>query len=300
MHVRGTGEKPFPLVVTHGWPGSFIEMRKIIPLLTEPAAHGGDPADSFDVIVPSLPGYGFSDRPSQPGMSPAAVADLWARLMRGLGYERFGAQGGDWGGAVSAWLAVRHPDQVAGIHLNFVSAVFDHVDDGRDAAEQAYLTTRGDWLDTEGGYSHQQGTKPQTLAYALTDLPAGLAAWIIEKFHRWSDCGGNLESVFTADELLTNISIYWLTETISSSIRIYKESRRQPLRFTAGQRVRPPLGFARFPVEIPAPPRALLERVFDLRQWAEMPRGGHFAAMEQPALLAEEIRRFFRPLRKTA
>jgi pimeloyl-ACP methyl ester carboxylesterase len=179
-----------------------------------------------------------------------------------------------------------------------VSGLFDHVDDGRDAAEQAYLAGRSGWLDAEGAYNHQQGTKPQTLAYGLTDSPVGLAAWIVEKFRTWSDCGGDVDSVFTADELLTNISIYWLTETLSSSVRIYKEARRSPLRFTAGQRVAPPLGFARFPREIPAPPRALLERVFDLRQWTEMPRGGHFAAMEQPALLADDIRRFFRPLRR--
>jgi len=298
VHVRGVGPACFPLVLTHGWPGSFIEMRKIIPLLTDPAAHGGEAADAFDVVVPSLPGYGFSDRPRQAGMSPAAIADLWARLMRGLGYQRFGAQGGDWGGAVSTWLSIRHPDVVAGIHLNFVSGIFDHVDDGRDASEQAYLAGRGGWLDAEGGYNHLQGTKPQTLAYGLTDSPAGLAAWIVEKFRTWSDCGGDVESVFTADELLANISIYWLTETFSSSVRIYKEARRSPLRFAAGQRVRPPLAFARFPAEIPTPPRALLERVFDLRQWTEMPRGGHFAAMEQPALLADDIRRFFRPLRR--
>ena len=181
------------------------------------------------------------------------------------------------------------------MHLNYVSGMFEPTD---DPLVQSYTAARADWFDREGGYNHQQATKPQTLAYGLTDSPAGLAGWIIEKFRTWSDCGDNVENVFSRDELLTNISIYWLTGTIASSMRIYKESRRQPLRFAAGQRVGPPLGFARFPAEIPTPSRALLQRFFDLRQYTEMPRGGHFAAMEQPALLAGDIRTFFRPLRQ--
>ncbi len=296
VHIRGKGPNPTPLIITHGWPGSFVEMRGIIPLLTDPAAHGGDPADAFDLVIPSLPGYGFSDRPTRPGMSPAAVADLWVKLMHGLRYPRFGAQGGDWGAAVSTWLAILHPDALIGLHLNFLPAVFPPSAIA-SAAERAYFDARSAWTEGEGAYGHQHGTKPQTLAYGLTDSPVGLAAWILEKFRAWSDCGGDPLRAFTADDLLTNISIYWFTETISSSIRLYKEARRSPLRLSLGQRVLPPMGFAQFPVEIPCAPRDLVSRFFDVHQWTAMPRGGHFAAMEQPVLLAADVTRFFRSLR---
>ena len=282
VHIRGTGSNSQPLIVTHGWPGSFIEMRGIIPLL----------ADGFDLVIPSLPGYGFSDAPRSPGVSPRAVADLWVKLMRGLGYDRFGVQGGDWGAIVSTFLALNHPDAVTGFHLNFLAGAFPPSPDASDA-EKAYFTARGAWFDTEGAYGHQHGTRPQTLAYALNDSPAGLAAWILEKFRVWSDCGGDPLNAFSMDDLLTNISIYWFTGTIASSIRLYKEMRRDPLRFTPGQRIIPPLAFASFPVEIPCPPRELAERFFNVQQWTKMPRGGHFAAMEQPALLADDIKRFF-------
>ena len=285
VHVKGRGAHPRPLLITHGWPGSFIEMRGIIPLLTQ-----GDPC--FDLIIPSLPGYGFSGRPVQPGMSPRAVADLWVKLMDGLGYRRFGLQGGDWGAIVSTFLAKNHPDRVTGFHQNFLAGGFPPPGPDASAAEKAYFAARATWQDVEGAYGHQHGTRPQTLAYGLTDSPAGLAAWILEKFRVWSDCGGDPLNAFSMDDLLTNISIYWFTGTISSSIRLYKEMRGDPLRF--GDRITPPFAFAQFPVEIPCPPREVAEHYFNVRQWTVMPRGGHFAAMEQPALLADDIKRFFR------
>jgi len=301
VHQRGTGPAPFPLVITHGWPGSFVEMEQIIPLLADPGGHGADPADAFDVVVPSLPGYGFSQRPSRPGFDPYQASDLWMRLMTGLGYERFGAQGGDWGASVSTWLAFRFPDHVAGLHLNFIPGSYrPPLGDGQPPLsedERAFLDASLAWADAEGAYGHIQRTRPQTLAYALTDSPVGLAAWIVEKFRAWSDCGGDVERAFTMDALLTNISIYWFTSTIGSSMRLYRESGRRPLHFAAGEHVSPPLGVAAFPHELPMPPRAWVERVYNVARWTPMPRGGHFAAMEAPELLAEEIRAFFRPLR---
>jgi len=301
VHQRGTGPAPFPLVITHGWPGSFVEMEQIIPLLADPGGHGADPVDAFDVVVPSLPGYGFSQRPSRPGFGPCQASDLWMRLMTGLGYERFGAQGGDWGASVSTWLAFRFPDHVAGLHLNFIPGSYrPPLGDGQPPLsedERAFLDASLAWADAEGAYGHIQRTRPQTLAYALTDSPVGLAAWIVEKFRAWSDCGGDVERAFTMDALLTNISIYWFTSTIGSSMRLYRESGRRPLHFAAGEHVSPPLGVAAFPHELPMPPRAWVERVYNVARWTPMPRGGHFAAMEAPELLAEEIRAFFRPLR---
>ena len=278
-------------------------MERILPLLTDPGAHGADPADAFDVIVPSLPGYGFSERPSRPGVGPHHVAGLWAELMQGLGYRRFGAQGGDWGASISTWLGFRLPDRVAGLHLNYIPGSFlPPLGEGQpplSADEQAFRAAAAAWLDAEGAYGRIHGTKPQTLAYALNDSPIGLAAWIAEKFRAWSDCGGDVEQSFTLDELLTDISIYWFTGTIGSSMRLYRESRLRPLHFAAGERVVPPLGVAQFPRELPLPPRSWVERVFTVSRWTPMPRGGHFAAMEAPELLASEIREFFRPLRRT-
>jgi pimeloyl-ACP methyl ester carboxylesterase len=301
IHARGAGPAPLPLIVTHGWPGSFVEMLKILPLLTDPARHGGDPRDSFDIVVPSLPGYGFSDRPTEQGMHPFRIADLWAELMRGLGYRRFGAQGGDWGSSVATCLGFAHAEDVVGIHLNYIPGSYSPYL-GPEApalteAEHAFLRARDEWVQTEGGYSQIQRTKPQTLAYGLNDSPVGLAAWIVEKFRAWSDCDGDIERRFTKDELLTNITIYWVTQTIASSARLYYESRRRPLRFQQGERVQPPCGVARFAKETPMPPREWVERSYNLQRWAELPRGGHFAALEEPELLAEDIRAFFRPLR---
>ena len=301
VHVRSKHPKPLPLIITHGWPGSFVEMVKLIPLLTDPEAHGGSAEDAFDVIVPSLPGYGFSDRPTERGMNPLKVAALWARLMTELGYERFAAQGGDWGSTISTAIGFNHAQRIIGIHLNYIAGRFlfggtlNQTPD--DETSKSYLAELRAWADMEGGYSHLQGTKPQTLAYALNDSPIGLAAWIFEKFRTWSDCNGELESIFTRDELLTDVMIYWVTETLNSSARLYYESRVQPLQLSTANRVEVPVAVAVFPKEIPMPPRALAERGFNIQRWTLMPRGGHFAAMEQPALLAQDIREFFRPLR---
>ncbi len=297
--AKGRGPKPVPLLLTHGWPGSFVEMEGILPLLTDPGAHGGDPADAFDVVIPSLPGYGFSGRPTAPGCGPQAIAGLWATLMSELGYINFGVQGGDWGSAVSVWLARTQPERVIGAHLNFMQSAFQAPADAPlTASEQEYLASVLRWRDAEGSYGAIQGTKPQTLGYGLTDSPAALAGWIAEKFRAWSDCGGDIARAIPIDTMLANIAIYWFTGNITSSLRIYKESRAAPLVFAPGERVIPPLGFAHFPKEILHPPRSYVERVFDVRQWTEMPRGGHFAAMEQPELLAADIRRFFRSLRQ--
>ncbi len=301
VHVRGKGPTPTPLVMTHGWPGSFVEMVKIIPLLTDPAAHGGKPEDAFDVVVPSLPGYGFSDRPGERGMNSTKIAALWVRLMRELGYERFAAQGGDLGAGVSTALGLDHPNSIIGIHLNYISGrvllggTLDQTPDDKAAA--AFVAELRAWADSEGGYSHLQSTKPQTLSYGLNDSPVGLAAWIIEKFRTWSDCGGDVERVFTRDELLTNVMIYWVTQTIGSSVRLYYESRQQPLRLSSAIRVKPPVAVVVFPKELPMPPRALAEGGFNIVRWTAMPKGGHFAALEQPELLARDIREFLGGLR---
>lgn len=300
VHVRGRGPRPMPLVVTHGWPGSFVEMRKLIPLLADPGARGGDPADAFDVVVPSLPGYGFSGRPSSPGMNAFRVAALWARLMEGLGYTRFGAQGGDFGASVTTALGLEHAGRLTGIHLNYIPGTYApdlSAGPPLSAEEEAFLAERERWAEEEGGYAHVQRTRPQTLAFALNDSPAGLAAWIVEKFRSWSDCGGDWRTRFTAEELLTNVTIYWVTETIGSSVRFYREMARRPVRFAAGQRVRTPTGVVRFAREEPLPPRSWVERGYDVVRWTGFDRGGHFAAMEEPELLAGEIRALFRPMR---
>ena len=246
VHQRGQGPSPLPLILTHGWPGSFVEMEQIIPFLADPGAHGGDPADAFHVVVPSLPGYGFSQPPSQPGVGPQRIAHTWAKLMAGLGYGRFGAQGGDWGASVSTWLAHRYPDRVAGLHLNFIPGSYRPPtgvgQPPQTPEEKAFLATAERWRESEGAYGRIQGTKPRSLAYGLTDSPAGLAGWIVEKFRAWSDCDGDVERHFTMERLLTNISLYWFTGTIGSSVRLYLEGRLQPVHFAAGERVAPPLG----------------------------------------------------------
>lgn len=302
VHQRGVGPRPLPLILTHGWPGSFVEMERIIPLLADPGAHGGDPADAFHVVVPSLPGYGFSQAPERPGFASSCIAELWFRLMTGLEYDRFGAQGGDLGAGVSTRLAHRFPEAVIGYHLNYISGGYrPPLGDGLPpltAEERSFLDVAAAWAEAEGAYAHLHSTKPQTLAYALNDSPVGLAAWIVEKFRAWSDCGGDVERVFSLDALLTDISLYWFSGTIEASIRIYKENRLHPLHFKPGERVKPPLGVALFPRELPVPPRSWVERCHNVVRWTDMPRGGHFAAMEQPGLLAEDIRAFFRPLRQ--
>ena len=303
LHARGKGPNPLPLIITHGWPGSFLEMMELIPQLADPARFGHDPADAFDVVVPSLPGYGFSDRPVAPGTSPKRVAEIWQALMvEVLGYERFGAQGGDWGASVATWLALGATDRVAGLHLNYIPGSYRPYlgPDARPASEsEALFVERCEaWSESEGAYAHQQRTKPQTLAYGLNDSPVGLAAWIIEKLRSWSDCNAEVERRFNRDELLTAVMLYWVTGTIGSSMRLYREATRSPLRFGKHERVSVPCGVALFPAETPAnPPREWVERGYNVSHWTEMPRGGHFAAWEEPELLADDIRKFFRDKR---
>ena len=303
IHERGSGPSPMPLVITHGWPSCFFEMTKIIPLLADPGSHGADPADAFDVVAPSLPGFGFSDASPEPGMQVQKVAGLWAKLMtENLGYPKFAAQGGDIGAGVTSRLGYAHHAQLYGIHLTSVTRPTPYLGAGSrplTGAEQAHSAHRERWFLDEGGYNHIQGTKPQTLSYGLNDSPAGLAAWIIEKYRTWSDCHGDIESRYTKDELLTIVTIYWVTNTIGSSVRMYKENQSHTWELAQDEKVPAPSGMALFPQEIARPPREWAERSYDVRRWQEMPRGGHFAALEEPQLLAHEIREFFRPLRES-
>jgi len=296
---RAKGTKALPLIITHGWPSSFIQMLKIIPLLTDPARYGGDESDSFDVVVPSMPGYGFSERPAEPGMVTSRIADLWAKLMTEvLGYSRFGAQGGDIGAGVTTRLGLQHASKLIGIHITDIARPYLGPGAGElSEAEKILLADEERWDQEEGAYSSIQATRPQTLSYGLNDSPAGLAAWIVEKFRAWSDCGGDVEKRFTKDELLTNVTIYWVTETISSSIRLYYEHRRNPRPLSLNEKVTIPTGVALFPKDLSNPPRKWAERTYNVKRWTQMPRGGHFAAMEEPDLLVEDIRAFFRPFR---
>ena len=303
LHAQGTGPAPMPLLLLHGWPGSVFEFLDIIPRLADPARFGGDPADAFTVVVPSLPGFGLSFAPGQRRFSADAMAACLAELMTGiLGYERFGAQGGDWGAFVASRLGYAHADALVGVHLNFLplsrdpSMVADPTPE-----ERRYLDDLAAWLKEEGAYQAIQGTRPQTLAFALTDSPAGLAAWIVEKFRAWSDCGGDIETVFTKDRILANIALYWFTGAIGSSFWPYYARQHGPWPVPEGATVDVPTGYAGFPREILRPPRSLAARTFtDMRRWETMPRGGHFAAMEAPEALADEVRAFFRPLRGMA
>jgi microsomal epoxide hydrolase len=301
LHVPGNGPAPCPLLLLHGWPGSVFEFLELIPRLTDPARFGGDPADAFTVVAPSLPGYGLSFKPGQPRFGVEEIADCVAELMHGaLGYTSFAVQGGDWGAITASRLGYAHPEKLIGIHLNLLPIRRDQQDVADpNPEEQAYLDQRATWLRDETGYQWIQGTKPQTLAFALSDSPAGLAAWIVEKFRTWSDCGGNVETVFTRDRLLANISFYWFTGAIGSSFWPYYAVRHRPWPVPDGRTVDVPTGYAQFPAEILRPPRSLAERTYtDIRRWTAMPRGGHFAALEQPEALANEVREFFRPLRR--
>lgn len=301
IHEKGKGPNPIPLIITHGWPSCFFEMTKIIPLLADPASYGGDAADSFDVVAPSLPGFGFSDHAQGRGMEIQRVAGMWNKLMsQNLGYPKFGAQGGDIGSGVTARLGFAHSDTLYGIHLTSITRPTPYLGPGSKPvtdAEQALITQRDKWFQDEGGYNHIQGTKPQTLAYGLNDSPVGLAAWIVEKYRTWSDCGGDVEKSYTKDELLTIVTIYWVTQTISSSTRMYFENQKHLWTMERDQKVPTPAGMAMFPQEISKPPREWGERSYHVRRWTEMASGGHFAALEEPQLLAEEVRAFFRDFR---
>ena len=300
LHVPGNGPNPCPLLLMHGWPGSVFEFMDLIPRLTDPASFGGDPADAFTVVAPSLPGYGLSFRPGQKRFGIEEIADCLADLMtETLGYRRFAAQGGDWGGITASRMGYAHAAKLLGIHVNLLAvrrepgAVTDPTPE-----ERRYLDELAHWLKEETGYQWIQGTRPQTLSFGLTNSPAGLAAWIVEKFRAWSDCGGDLESVFTRDQLLSNISLYWFTGAIGSSFFPYYFRMHRPWPVPDGGSIGVPAGYSEFPREILRAPRSLAARTYtDIRRWTVMPRGGHFAAMEQPEALAGEIRAFFRPLR---
>jgi pimeloyl-ACP methyl ester carboxylesterase len=301
LQIEGQGPDPCPLLLSHGWPGSVFEFLELIPRLTNPTQFGGDPADSFTVVAPSLPGYGLSFSPGQPRFGVEEIADCFASLMTDvLGHQRFGAQGGDWGSFITSRLAYSYPDRLIGIHLNMMPLRRDpKMVADPTSEERQYLEQLAIWLKDETGYQWIQGTRPQTLAFSLTDSPAGLAAWIIEKFRAWSDCSGDLESVFTKDELLANIGLYWFTGAIGSSFWPYYARMHRPWPVPDNANIAVPTGYSEFPREMLRPPRSLAARTYtDIRRWTVMPRGGHFAAMEQPEALAAEIREFFRPLRR--
>jgi microsomal epoxide hydrolase len=298
IHQRGVGPDPQPLLLVHGWPGSVWEFHELIPRLTDPGRFGGDPADAFTVVAPSLPGYTLSFEPGQARLGIVEMADCFARLMTGvLGHPRFAAQGGDWGGYVVGRLAHAHADTLLGAHLNFLPLPMDlPLPAGHSGEDRAYQEELRHWKAEETGYSSIQGTRPQTPAYALTDSPAGLAAWITEKFYAWTDHDRGAEPPVDLDWLLTNITLYWVTGAINSSFWPYYAMRHEPWPMP-GTRSDTPTAYASFPREIRHPPRALAEQVFAIRRWTEMPRGGHFAALEAPDLLAADVAAFFRELR---
>lgn len=295
VHRRSSHPGAMPLLLTHGWPGSIVEFDKVIEPLADPPAFGGRAADAFHLICPSLPGYGFSAKPSSPGWGVDRIARAWVALMARLGYERYFAQGGDWGSAITASLGAQDAAHCAGIHITLASETRAAVEGEPDEAERRALAGQRHYRREGSGYSKQQSTRPQTLGYGLTDSPVGQAAWILEKFQAWTDCDGRLENVLTRDELLDNVMLYWVNATGASSARLYWESFGK-------DRDRPPVdvpaGVAVFPKEIVAPVRKwMAPRFRNIVHWREMPRGGHFAAFEQPALFVDELRGFFGTLR---
>jgi len=296
VHMRSPRADALPLIITHGWPGSIVEFHKVIEPLVDPAAHGGDAADAFHVICPSLPGFGFSSKPASTGWGVDRIAATWAKLMARLGYARYGAQGGDWGSAVTSSLGAQDPAHCAGIHITLAMGARPKVD-GQPTPEEARALKGAEYYaEWDSGYSKQQSTRPQTLGYGLTDSPAGQAAWILEKFWAWTDCNGHPENVLGRDELLDNVMLYWVTATAASSARLYWESFGPKRR--SSQAITVPTGVAVFPKEIVTPVRRWMEeRYTDIRHWSEMPKGGHFAAFEQPALFIHDVRAFFRGLR---
>ncbi len=296
MKVEGRGPNPRPLLLSHGWPGSVLEFMKLIPLLTDPAAHGGDAIDAFTVVAPSLPGYTLSYRPNQPRRAIPEIGAMFHELMTRLGFSRYGAQGGDWGSFITAWLGANRAQHLRGIHLNMMpirrdAAMFSHPSE----AERRFLGELERFLKEETGYQWIQGTRPQTLAFGLADSPVGLAAWIAEKYRAWTDCDGDPRNALSMDEMLGNISLYWFTNCIGASFWPYYARMHGP--WPIDGKIGVPTGYCEFPREILRPPRAAAERVFtDIRRWSVMPQGGHFAALEQPEALAREIRAFYRPL----
>lgn len=295
-HVRGSGQNPFPLLLTHGWPGTFAEFATIAPLLADPASSGGQAADAFDLVIPSLPGFAFSSVPEQ--RPRFYTSRLWAALMANLGYDRYGLHAGDLGAGVSIALAHLHPERVAGLHLTAAPGDLRYWTGSRSAEEEAYLSRSAEWDVTEGAYSSLQSTKPASLAAGLSDSPAGLASWIVEKYRAWSDNDGNVEQRFSKDHLLTTVSLYWFTNTALSSFLPYADFARRDPQTDITDRISTPTGVVKMPGDLPGvAPRSSLERAYNLVRYTEFPEGGHFAATEVPQLLAEELRTFFRPYR---
>jgi epoxide hydrolase len=296
IHVRSPHPQAMPLIITHGWPGSVVEFHKVIEPLVDPVSHGGNAADAFHIVCPSLPGFGFSAKPTTTGWGVGRIAQSWAVLMDRLGYARYGAQGGDWGSAVTTALGALDADHCAGIHITLAMATRPNVEGAPTPEETRALEGIKYYADWDSGYSKQQSTRPQTLGYALTDSPAGQAAWILEKFWAWTDCNGHPENILTRDELLDNVMLYWVTASAASSARLYWESfgpKRRP-----AVTVKVPTGVAVFPKEIVTPVRKWMEASFtNITHWNEMPKGGHFAAFEQPDLFVREVRDYFRKLR---
>ncbi|MFN0094150.1 MAG: epoxide hydrolase family protein [Dehalococcoidia bacterium] len=294
-HVKGKGPNPFPLLLVHGWPGSIVEFYDLIGPLTDPAAYGGDPADAFDVVIPALPGYGWSSKPTEPGWGPSRTAAAFDTLMtKELGYARYGTQGGDWGGIITARMGAAHGENIAGVHLNFIIGTPQPGDDSPESkvAQEA----RAHFQALETAYSQLHGTKPVSLALAQSDSPTGIASWIVEKFRTWSDCDGDIESVYTKDQLLTNIMFYWAPNSSASSSFMYLESRRDTGAF-GWPKVEVPVGVAVFPKEIYRSPRRWCEGRYNIQRWTEFAKGGHFAAMERPEELLQDVRAFFRTVR---
>lgn len=299
IHEEGKGPDPMPLLLSHGWPGSVFEFHKILPMLTDPARFGGDPGDAFTVVAPSLPGYTFSYKPGQKRFKLEEIADTFAALMTDvLGYEKFAAQGGDWGAFVTSRMGYAYPERLHGIHLNLLAIRRDpKMLENPTPEEKAFGEQLEHWLKEEIGYQWIQGTKPTTLSVGLTDSPIGLAAWLVEKFERWTDCDGNPENALTRDEMLTDIMLYWVTGAIGSSFWPYYARMHGP--WPIPDAVKVPMGYAQFPREILSPPRSVAEKMYhNIQRWTVMSKGGHFAALEQPEALAHEIREFFRPMRR--
>jgi len=295
VHVRAPHEGALPLVITHGWPGSIVEFQKVIEPLTNPTAHGGEARDAFHVVCPSLPGYGFSDKPARTGWTTQRTAKAWAELMKRLGYGRYVAQGGDWGAMVTTWIGVEDPEHCAAIHLNMPIAPPDPATlNDLTEREKSALAGMQHYQEWDSGYSKQQSTRPQTVGYGLVDSPAGQAAWILEKFWAWTDCNGHPENVLGRDELLDNVMLYWLPATGASSARLYWES----FRTLSLDPVRVPVGCSIFPKEIFRTSKRWAEKRFEkLIHFEDMPKGGHFAAFEQPELYVSEVRTCFRKVR---
>ena len=297
LHARSPHPGAFPLLLNHGWPGSIVEFLDVVPRLVDPPAFGGEAADAFDVVVPSLPGYGFSEAPRTPGWDVTRIARAFVELMARLGYRRYGSQGGDWGAQITTRIAALDPEHCAGIHLNMPIGVKPSEPGPLTDEEQADLAAMGRFTREEAAYATEQSTKPQTVGVGLDDSPAGLLAWIVEKFRAWSDCDGDPETCFTRDQLLTNVMLYWLTRSATTSARLYWETNRSGVLTERLPFVDVPTGVARFPKEVLRWPRSWVEEQYRVTRWTAMPKGGHFAAMEQPELFADDVQVFFRTVR---